>query len=87
MLVLLAVVVVDAESLKVRDPLLYRRPSLDAHELISFPSQLLLMLTAFARRGEFDIVASSLVFWRMSVVDSMVSNLFSFIFFVLSTLA
>jgi hypothetical protein len=51
-------------------------------ELISFPSQLLLGLSTSARRGEFDIVASSLVFWRTSVVDSLVSDLFSFIVFV-----
>ena len=58
-----------------------------ARELISFLSQLLLRLTAFARRGEFDIVARSLDFWRAFIVDSMVSDLFSFIFFVLPTLA
>ena len=57
------------------------------HVLISFLSQLLLRLTASARRGEFDIVARLLDFWRAFVVDSMVSDLFSFIFFVLSTLA
>ena len=55
--------------------------------LISFLSQLLLRLTASARRGEYDIVARLLDFWRAFVVDSMVSDLFSFIFFVLSTLA
>ena len=57
------------------------------HVLISFLSQLLLRLTASARRGEYDIVAMLLDFWRAFVVDSMVSDLFSFIFFVLSTLA
>jgi hypothetical protein len=57
------------------------------HVLISFLSQLLLRLTASARRGEYDIVARLLDFWRAFVVDSMVSDLFSFIFFVLSTLA
>ena len=57
------------------------------HVLISFLSQLLLRLTASARRGEYDIVARLLDFWRVFVVDSMVSDLFSFIFFVLSTLA
>ena len=55
--------------------------------LISFLSQLLLRLAASARRGEYDIVARLLDFWRAFVVDSMVSDLFSFIFFVLSTLA
>ena len=57
------------------------------HVLILFLSQLLLRLTASARRGEYDIVARLLDFWRAFVVDSMVSDLFSFIFFVLSTLA
>jgi hypothetical protein len=54
-------------------------------ELISYLLQLLLRLSMPARRGEFDIVARSLVFWDAFVVDSMVSDLFSFMFFVLST--
>ena len=56
-------------------------------ELISFPSQLLLRLTTSARRGEFDIVARSLVFRHAFVVDSKISDLFFFIIFVLSTRA
>jgi hypothetical protein len=73
--------------LKVRDPFIVVLPSMLTHVLISFLSQLLLRLTASARRGEYDIVARLLDFWRAFVVDSMVSDLFSFIFFVLSALA
>jgi len=66
----------------------HRRPSLDDDARIDIVSVATLAQAHSVRsRGENDIVARLLDFWRAFVVDSMVSDLFSFIFFVFPTLA